>query len=45
MGTTRTILNSLRKYLSNIPGKHEIEELQKKKKKPYSVLHTYCGKY
>ena len=27
--TTGTISNSLRQYLSNIPGKHEIKELQK----------------
>jgi len=28
-GATRTILKSLRQYLSNIQGKHEIKELQK----------------
>jgi len=28
-GVTGTILKSLRQYLSNIPGKHEIKELQK----------------
>jgi len=28
-GATGTISKSLRKYLSNIPGKHEIKELQK----------------
>ena len=27
--TTRTISKSFRKYLSNIPGKHEIMEVQK----------------
>ena len=27
---TRTISQSLRQYLSNIPGKHEIKELKKK---------------
>ena len=27
-GTTGTISESLRQYLSNIPGKHEIKELQ-----------------
>jgi hypothetical protein len=27
--TTGTISKSLRQYLSNIPGKHEIEELNK----------------
>jgi len=28
-GVTGTISKSLRHYLSNIPGKHEIKELQK----------------
>ena len=28
-GATGTISKSLRQYLSNVPGKHEIEELQK----------------
>jgi hypothetical protein len=28
-GTTGTLLKSFRKYLNNIPGKHEIKELQK----------------
>jgi hypothetical protein len=28
-GATGTISKSFRKHLSNIPGKHEIEELQK----------------
>jgi hypothetical protein len=28
-GTKGAILKSLRQYLSNIPGKHEIKELQK----------------
>jgi hypothetical protein len=41
IGSTRTILKSLRKYLSNISGKHEIKELQKH---PYWALQTYCGK-
>jgi hypothetical protein len=27
-GATGTILNSLRQYLSKIPGKHEIKELK-----------------
>jgi len=35
-----TISKSLRQYLSNIPGKHEIKELQKQQ--PYWALHTYC---
>jgi hypothetical protein len=29
VGTTGTISKSLRQYLSNMPGKHEIKELQK----------------
>ena len=29
IGETGTISESLRQYLSNIPGKHEIKELQK----------------
>ena len=43
-GATGTISKSLRQYLSNMPVKHEIKELQKIKKKPYWALHTYCGK-
>jgi hypothetical protein len=39
---TRSISESFRKYLSNIPGKHEIKELQQK---PYWALHTYFGQY
>jgi hypothetical protein len=31
IGATGTISKSLRQYLSNIPGKHEIRELKKKK--------------
>jgi len=42
IGVTGTISRSLRQYLSNIPGKQEIKELQKKK--PYWALHTYCWK-
>jgi len=30
--------------LSNIPEKHEVKEIQKKKKLPYWALHTYHGK-
>jgi len=40
IGTTGTISESLRQYLSNTPGKHGIEELQKH---PYWALHTNCG--
>ena len=29
IGATGTISKSLRKYVSNIPGKHEVKELQK----------------
>ena len=29
IGATGTISKSFRKYVSNIPGKHEVEELQK----------------
>ena len=35
---TGTISNSLRQYLSNVPGKQEIKELQKQ---PNWALHTY----
>jgi hypothetical protein len=42
IGATGTISKSLRKYVSNIPGKHEVNELQKQ---PYWALHTYFGKY
>jgi len=38
---TGTISTSLRQYLSNVPRKHEIKELQKQ---PHWALHTYCGK-
>jgi hypothetical protein len=39
IGATGTISKSFRKYLSSIPGKHNIKELQK-----YWAQHTYCGK-
>jgi hypothetical protein len=35
IGATGTISKSFRKYLSSVPGKHEVKELQ----------HTHCGKY
>ena len=41
-GATGSMSNLFRKYLSNIPGKHEIKEHQKKQ--PYWAPHTYCGK-
>ena len=37
IGETGTISKSIRKYVSNIPGKHEVKE--------YWALHTYFGKY
>ena len=40
-GATGTTSKSLRQYLRNISGKHEIKEL----KKPYCALHTNCEKY
>jgi len=30
IGATGTISKSFRKYVSNIPGKHEVKELQKR---------------
>ena len=43
IGATGTITKSLTQYLSNIPGKHEVQKLQKRKQ-PYWALQTYCGK-
>jgi len=40
---TGTISKSFRKYVSNIPGKHEVKELQKTA--ILGTAHTYCGKY
>jgi len=42
IGVTGTISKSFRKHLSNIPGKHEVKELQKQ---PYWALPTFFGKY
>ena len=42
IGVTGTNSESLRQYLSNISGKHEIKELQKR---PYSTPHTNYGKF
>jgi hypothetical protein len=39
-GATGTISKSLRQYPSNIPGKHEIKELQKKKNPVGHCTHT-----
>jgi hypothetical protein len=41
IGATGTISKSFRKYLSSIPGKHDIKKLQKKL---YWAQHTHCGK-
>jgi len=41
IGATGTISESLRQYLRNKTGKHEIKELQRQ---PYWALHTNCGK-
>jgi hypothetical protein len=38
---TGTTSESLRQYLSTIPGNHKMKELQKQ---PYRALHTDCGK-
>jgi hypothetical protein len=42
-GKAGTISKPLKKYLSNILGKHEIKKLYKTK--PFWALHTYLGKY
>jgi hypothetical protein len=39
---TGTISKLLRKYVNNLPGKHDINELQKK---THWALHKYLGKY
>jgi hypothetical protein len=39
---TGTISKSLRLYLSNVPGKHEIKELQKTA--TFGTAHTNCRK-
>ena len=39
LGATGTISKSLPQYLYNIPGKHEIKQLQKKKKKTGRIGH------
>jgi len=41
-GATGTISKSIRKYVSNIPGNHEVKNSTKQ---PYWTLHTYFGKY
>ena len=42
IGATETVSESFRKYVSKIPGKHEVRNYRKQ---PYWALHTYCGKY
>jgi hypothetical protein len=41
IGATGTISKSFIKYVSTIPGNHEVKELQEL---PYWALHTYFGK-
>ena len=43
IGATGTISNTFRKYVSNIPGNHEVKEL--KKTAILGTAHTYFGKY
>jgi hypothetical protein len=40
-GATGTISESLKQYLSNIPGKNEIKKLQQQQKRPNGALNTY----
>jgi hypothetical protein len=42
IGAPGTISKSFRKYVSTIPGNHEVRNYRKL---PYWVLHTYFGKY
>jgi len=42
IGVTGTISKSFRKYVSNIPGNHEVKELQKIA--ILGALHTYFRK-
>jgi len=42
IGTTGIISKSFRKYVSNIPRKHEVKEIHKT---VILTLHTYFGKY
>ena len=45
-GATGTISKSFRKYLSNISGKHDIKEVQKKKNGCIGHhTHTYCRQH
>ena len=40
IGATGAISKSFRKYVSKIPGKHEVN-----RKRPYWEQHTYFGNY
>jgi hypothetical protein len=42
IGASGNMSKSFKKYLRNLPGKHDIKELQKT---AVCALHTYCGKY
>ena len=42
IGATGTISKTFRKYVSNIPGNHEVKNYRKE---TYWALHTYFGKY
>jgi len=42
IGATGTVSKTFKKYVSNIPGKHETKELQKT---AILALHSYFGKY
>jgi hypothetical protein len=42
VGATGTVSKSFRKYVSNLPGKHEVKELQKTA--ILGTAHTHCGK-
>jgi hypothetical protein len=41
IGANGTISKSLRKYVSTIPGNHDVGNYRKL---PYWALRTYCGK-
>jgi hypothetical protein len=41
IGATGTISKSFGKYVSNVPGNHEVKELRKQ---PYWALPSYVGK-
>ena len=43
IGSTGTISNSFRKYVSNIPGNREVKELQETA--VLGTAHTYFEKY